>query len=261
VAWATSDTGGNELGFERSTDDGTTWTARTTPWESTAIDRILLQPGAEADDQDIWAIFIDISADEIDLKVYDDSGNSWATTNIATAMNVNVFANTYSFDVAPVRADNGSILIALSGGDVATTDLLAWKILSSASITALTDVFTDETDHIGCALAIDQGTSDIYAFYGGSEGETFPTALTVNYKKSTDDGTTWGAEVQYSESAGASNWEVYTDPSVGNPKAGLIAAAWVETAASPDNILINVVNAVEVENDSQIARISVKKAA
>jgi hypothetical protein len=174
-------------------------------------------------------------------------------------MNVNVFANTYSFDVVPVRGDNGSILVALSDGDTATTDLKAWKILSAASITALTDVFTDETDHIGCAITINQGNSDIYVFYGGSVGEVFPTALTVNYRLSTDDGTTWGAEVQYSESAGASNWEVYTDPSVGNPKSGLIAAAWANTAASPDDILINVVNAVEVENDSQVARISVKK--
>lgn len=246
VAWAFDATiGGNDTGFERSTDGGATWTARATPWESAVIDRILLQPGNEADSNDIWAIFIDVSADEIDLKVYDNSGDSWATTNIATAMNVNVFVATYSFDVTCRHSDNHSILIAMSDGDTATTDLRVWDIASSASITALTNVFTDETDHIGCAILIDQNTNDLYSFYGGITGEVFATALTVNYKLSTDGGTTWGTEVNYSETQG-SHWEIYTDISVGVTKAGRVAAAFADTADSPDSIMFNAVNAISV---------------
>lgn len=262
VVWAIDDVLGNELGAAVSSDDGGCWDDTiSTPWESTAIDRIILQPGAESNSNDIWAFFADVSADELDLKVYDSTCDSWSTTNIAASMNINVFTGTYQFDAAPVRSDNGSILIALTDGDTAGTDLKAWKVLSAASITALTDVFTDETDHIGCAIAIDQSTSDIYVFYNGSEGETFATALTTNYKKSTDDGTTWGTETQFNEDAGAQHWEVWADPSVGNPKGGIIIAAWVDTAASGDDLVTNSNNAIAIANATQVARIAVAKSA
>ena len=227
----------------RSVDAGVTWTARAEPYESDVTDRCMLQPGDAADTNDFIAIFWDVSANEIDRKNYDDSGDSWDLTNIATAMDER-FQNTHQFSVASRHSDNLSILVAINDGTTATCDLQAWAI-GSASVTALTNVWTDEANHIECAVTINQNNDDIYVFYNGDGVETLG-AVKIRYKKSTDGGSTWGSVVTYMEGAGTQINAILVDPSVGNTRAGLIAAAWITITPNPNESYINIVNAVSL---------------
>lgn len=180
-----------EEGFSRSTDGGSSFSARTTCWEA-AVDQILIFPGNEADNQDIWALFWDWTANEISLKVYDDSGNSWSETAIATATEP-TSSNPHS-NMSGVVMPNGHLYAAFWTGSGSTADLLSWDINGAASITAKTNIKTD--DAAGQIVAMMRIGSTVYAFYSGSDegGDTGLTVAKVWFQKSTDGMTTWSAE-------------------------------------------------------------------
>ena len=181
--------------FYRSTDGGSTWTSRASPYESDN-DHVLLYPGDETDNQDVWMIFWDISADEIDLKIYDNSGDSWSTTNISTGM-AGWHADHLQMSGCVRHSDNHVLLFAHNAYDSATNDLKGWDIGGSGSITALTDVFTNTQDAAKASVLINQQNDDIYVFY--CKGTNWLVSVDVHYKRSTDGGTTWGTETQYND--------------------------------------------------------------
>ncbi|KKK64369.1 hypothetical protein LCGC14_2984910, partial [marine sediment metagenome] len=82
--WIDGAISGGENGFWRSTaSPATSFSARVDTGfiEGDAIDRIMFLAGSEADSNDIWSLYQDESADEITLKVYDNSGNSWSESS------------------------------------------------------------------------------------------------------------------------------------------------------------------------------------
>jgi hypothetical protein len=186
--------GSGEGGTFRSIDGGAIWDAVTDVMEGVP-DWIRLLPGNYADNQDIDAIFWDLTANEISLKVYDDSLNSWAETSIAASM---VDGISYLPQMeAIVRLSDGHILLfAWNSVDLSTADLQAWDINGAASITAITNVVTNSDDCVGVTAMLDTDTNDIYVFYmGKSDGSQIGgSTLGIYYKISTDGGTTWGAE-------------------------------------------------------------------
>lgn len=190
---------GAEGGFFRSVDVGANWTSRTDSEALATTDQWILMPGWAADNQDIMMFFWDASADEISRCLYDDSGNSWAETSISTGMvDQGATTNFPHFAAAVDTTNSQNLLLAWNGVDTANADLLGWKITESA-ITGLTDVVTNSTDDQGLVgLSIDTITQDWYAFYfGKSDGsETYAANIQLYYKKSTDDGATWGSETQ-----------------------------------------------------------------
>ena len=175
------------------------WSAALTEPEAIATtDQWILVPGFAADNNDIICIFWDASADEISRYVYDDSGNSWAETSIATTM-VDVAASTsYTHFAAAVDLTNSQILVvAWNGVDTANQDLLGWTVTESAITAFATTPVLNATDDCGFAgIGIDTDTQDWYVFYGGSSdgSQTYNSAISFNYKKSTDDGATWGGQ-------------------------------------------------------------------
>lgn len=189
---------GSEGGFFRSTDVGANWTARTDSEALATTDQWILMPGWAADNQDIMMFFWDADADEISRVLYDDSGDSWAETSIATTMLDGAVATAFPHFAAAVDiANSRNLLAAWSAVDAASQDLRFWHVTESA-ITEVTAVVADATDDCGlCAIGIDTDTQDWYVFYGGIEtgSDTWNTALTINYKTSTDDGATWGSQV------------------------------------------------------------------
>lgn len=197
--------GGAEHGFSRSTDVGATWGARTSPTEGAASDYYILVPGWAADNQDMMLFFWDASNDEISRKLYDDSGDSWAETSIATTMVELAQSTGYPQFAAAVDITNSrNLLVAWSAADLLNADLRCWHVTESA-ITEVTNVVANSTDDQGfCAIGIDTDTQDWYVFYcGASDGsETFNTAMKIYYKVSTDDGATWGSETELT------NWGV-----------------------------------------------------
>lgn len=191
--------GGTEIGFARSTDNGVTWTSRTDLHEASAgHDLILLCPGFAADNQDIFAIFWDISANEISRKVYDDSANTWSETSIATSMaDAPGTSGSPQFSIVVDVANSRVILAAWSAFDLANADLRCWFITDSSITETTTNVVLNSTDDQGlCSVCLDVNNGDIYVFYcGKSDGsETASTAWNIYYKVSTDDGATWGSE-------------------------------------------------------------------
>lgn len=188
---------GAEGGFFRSTDVGATWGSRTDTEALATTDQFILMPGWAADTQDIMAFFWDASADEISRYVHDDSGNSWAETSIAGTMVDTVATSSHPHFSAAVDLTNSrNLLCAWSAVDAANADLRVWHVTESA-ITEVTNVITNSTDDQGlCCIGIDTDTQDWYVVYGGATGgaETFATSITFYYKKSTDDGATWGSE-------------------------------------------------------------------
>lgn len=193
--------GGTEIGTYRSTDGGVNWTARAEAVEA-AADIFHVLPGNESDTQDFWIIFHDDSADELSLKVYDDSANSIDETSIATGMLVSP-ASTTCYAASIRHSDNHLILVAWNDYDTSTADLQAWDINGAGSITAKTNVVTNSDDALNCCVFIDQNTGDIYVGYNGkSDGsETQGTSVHAYYKKSTDGGGSWGSETVLSASS------------------------------------------------------------
>jgi hypothetical protein len=200
--------GGTEFGFYRSGDAGATFATGDASGAmlEAAADYFLLYPGNEADNQDAYLVYWDISADEISLKVYDDSGAALGTeTAIATTMvELVASAATPQFAGAVRNSDGHLILVAWSAADLANADLRCFDINGAASITEMTNVVLNSTDDQAmCAVGIDTTADTIYCFYAGkSDGtETAYTSLNVYYKTSTDGGTTWGSETALTSTA------------------------------------------------------------
>lgn len=228
--------GGTETGFYRSTDSNTSWGARTDVNEATS-DYYFLVPGFAADNQDAMAIYWDRSADEISRKIYDDSANSWAETSIAGTM-ADVASSTAApqFSVTVSAAASKIYLVAWSNADTANADLRFWAI-DETSITEGTNVVLNSTDDQGmCAIGLATDTTTIYVFYGGkSDGsETFPTAINIYYKTSTDAGTTWSSETRLSTVTRGfdylSTFPVFT---------GYFGAAYQSQASTLDTLIFN----------------------
>jgi len=191
---------GNEDGAWESTDVGATWgSAIADPSEAGTEDQYLLLPGWNADTQDVMLIFWDASADELSVKRYDNSANSWAETSIATSM-VDIAASAGRFPNVAAAVDltnSQNIVVAWSDTDVLNADLRCWKI-NDTTITEMTNVVENSTDDQGlCTIGIDTITNIWHVMYGGkSDGsETWNTALQVYGKTSSDAGSTWSAEV------------------------------------------------------------------
>lgn len=186
-----------EYGFYRSIDGGTTWVSRANVADGNEADGVLLMPGNETDGDDILCVYWDRSADELSLKTYDNSGDSWSETSIATSMADS--AVYYQMAAVPRHTDNHTILMVWSELDTATADLRVWDIEDNSSITAMTDVVSNLAESAGVAVLINQQNSDIYVAY--LKGGTWQATVDVKYKKSTDGGTTWGDETSYSEAS------------------------------------------------------------
>ncbi len=189
--------GDGELGFYRSTDDGVTWTSRAQLADGNAADGILLMPGAETDEDDIWCIYWDRSLEELSLKVYDNSGDSWSEFSIASSIAGS--SGYYQMSAVPRHRDNHVLLAIWNALDTAGSDLKVWDIGSSSDFTAKTDVVTNLNESGQVALLIDQIHDYLYAAY--LKGGTWEASVDVVYKKSADGGTTWGDEQSYSEAS------------------------------------------------------------
>jgi hypothetical protein len=189
---------GTEDGAWESADGGVTWASPIAdPSEAAISDQYLLLPGWNADNQDVMLIFWDSSADELSVKRYDNSANTWTETLIAAGM-VDTISTWPHFAAAVDIANSRNILIAWSAVDLLNADLRCW-LIDDTTITEVTNVVLNSTDDQGmAALALDTLTGDLYAFYGGkSDGsETHFTALNIYYKVSKDAGTTWGPETK-----------------------------------------------------------------
>lgn len=182
----------------KSTDGGANWTDISSVYEA-VNDAIIMLPGWGADNQDGMAFYWDYDANEISVKYYDDSGNSWSETSLATSMLKSTTSDSFGHFQASVDLTNSqNLLVAWSAIDTANADLRCWKVTQSAQ-TELTNVVLNSTDDQTFACISILGT-DWYCFYcGSSDGtEDVNANLRLYMKKSTDGGSTWGSETKLS---------------------------------------------------------------
>lgn len=236
-------TGGNgqTQGFYRSTNGGTSFTSRTTVYESDFLDSVRLYPAPLADPSDIWGVYYDWTASQLSLKTHDDSANSWSENVIAS-----VVTQTTNHDMfgAAIRPSDGHLLVAVNtnGLDAATADLNTFDIASGASITAKTDVITD-IDDWGAPGVFIAPNGDVYVTYlGKADGsETYRSSSKQYYKKSSDGMTTWAAEQAYSETLRSQQYS-FTPPNGYR----FIAAAMADDFFVSYSVYSNVLNSVDV---------------
>lgn len=228
-----------ERDFLRSTDAGVNWTSRAALADGDPVDGILLRPGNEADNQDIWCIYWDRSADEISLKTYDDSANSWSETSIQTSMVDDI--SFYGMAASIRQSDGHLILAAWSETDATTADLKVWDINGSGSITAKTDVVTNLAESGQVAVFINQQNDDIYVTY--IKGGTWLATVDVKYKISTDGGGAWGSEQAYSEATADDLRHVSSGLGVGDD-GGIFQPVFFNDDL--DDLFVNLVNDVVI---------------
>ena len=169
---------GAEGGFYRlpnaNVPSGAWDAARTVDETIATTDQMILVPDFDAaDNQDIMAIFWDASANEISRKLYDDSGNSWSETSIATSMtDVAATASFPHFNIAVDIANTQIILVAWSGVDTANADLRCWTI-DSGTITEVTNVVLNnvmQDQQIQAVFAPDLGWPILASSEGSGTG-------------------------------------------------------------------------------------------
>lgn len=191
VAFRYKDSGSTVFYSCYTSPDGDTWTSEASPWEGDGLDYILLFPGNEPDNQDVWAAFWDSNASQISLKTYDDSGDSWSEQAITGNSNIRS-ADYIQMDGAIRLSDGHLIFAAWSRFDHATSDFELWDINGAGSITKKTNLITETPEHFLVSVFVDQISGDLYvAYVGGTSAQAEVAAL---YKKSTDGGTSWGIE-------------------------------------------------------------------
>lgn len=215
VAFRYKDSFGTTFYGFYTSPDGDTWTSKASPWEA-AADYILLFPANLADNQDLWLVFWDISANEISLKTYDDSGNDW-TTIAEVSISGSMFDNAgYQQFAGAIRLSDGHLILAAwSQFDNAASDLMCWDITDAGTITAKTNLITNTAEYAVASVFINQDNDDIYVAYVG--GTTMGSATQVRYKKSADGGGSWGGDTVFQ--ADAEDDETWVS-------CGAVKAAW-----------------------------------
>jgi len=185
----------------RSTDSGANWTDRADVFEANGdFDWCRLYPAETTDDADAAAIFWDVSASAITVKMYDDSANSWTETAVDST---DTFADVVHPNIdGAIRHSDGHLLIAFHSNDDATTDDLRTvditvDSIASPTVTAKTDIFTNQGESAQTAVFINQQNDDVYVSY--LKGGTWQGAIDVVFHISTDGMGVWGSEQAYSE--------------------------------------------------------------
>lgn len=189
----------NDCGVWKSINNGASWSSVANIDESCVVDRIRFQPGAEADANDFVSLYQDVSTNQITLKTYDQSGDSWSESSVITEVAETTLYSQWS--TATRHSDNHTLLAVWNLLDSASGDLLFFDIESASSITQKTDINTDTDDSFQVGILINQQNDDIYiAYLGKSDGsEVLGTTVNAYYKKSSNGGTSWGSETLLSE--------------------------------------------------------------
>lgn len=199
---------GAEKGLHRSTDGGPTWSASlATTFVEATIDQCFLFPATgTGDNNDCWALYQDASADAVTLKMWDSSAAAQveSATIAAQGESPTDLNGQYGFS-ASVRHSDGHLLMASRVAGLGAAGAFEfYDIASTSSWTKKTNIdAVNHDDNWYPSTFIDQATGDIYlAYIGALDGsEAVGTTAAVHYVKSTDGGTTWGAEQAYQQSA------------------------------------------------------------
>ena len=231
--------------FLRSVDGGATWVSRASFYEATR-DWAMFFPANTGDDADIVGIYWDVDADAISVKMYDDNdGNdgSWTETSIDTDA---VDDTTHMNLDGVLRHSDGHVLFAFhSDDDTAGDDLRTYDItvdsIASPTITAKTNIFTNQAESAQVAVFINQQDDEVRIAY--LKGGTWTATVDCVFHISTDGMGAWGTEKAYSEAAADDIQLLTAGRSVGNDGGRYQPAFYNDDLG---DIFVNEVNDVEI---------------
>ncbi len=187
--WGDND---GERGFWRATDSpAISFSSRADVTDGTTVDRIMFLAGNEADSNDIWSIYQDVSADEITLKVYDNSENSWSES--AAIDTIVEHVERFGFDSMDRHSDGHAILVMWNDDTNANADLVIHNITDASTFSEVADIVTNDNAYGISGLLINQQNDDLYVAY-----QTATTTGHIVYQLSQDNGTTWDGETAMS---------------------------------------------------------------
>lgn len=187
-----------DRGFWTSPSPYTTWTKRADPTETnTEREDVILFPGNEADNQDFWLVYHDESAQQVSLKVFDDSANSWSETVITGAGDTDAGGVLSGLMIAgSVRHSDGHLFLTVKTSPTAN-DLRSWEINGAASIVERGVVISVEAGMQDLGMMIDQNSGRIYAVYANQQANH-----DVRYHTSDDGAVTWSVAIRFNDTAG-----------------------------------------------------------
>lgn len=174
--------------------NGANWSeAGASPFDL-ANDWLLLMPLPNGN---ILAIRDDISADDVQSKVYTDATNTWdgAWTNIDTNSPENATHDAHFGATVNLSTNAIYLAYAAQNDTLGTDDDIRTAYYESGVWTNKTDVVTDSARGItGAKIAYDEYSGDIYVLYSGQNVPGTAASANLYYKVSKDKMTTWGAE-------------------------------------------------------------------
>lgn len=232
--------------------DGSSWSAVANPYESSVSDHVRGVSVNTGDNNDSGIIFQDESADEVSVKMYDDSGDTWTETAIGTMVEIGN-ATQWEFGTDTRLSDGHTILAVLNSNNDATSDIdvydLTLNSISSPTVTAKTDAIVDtgtQTQLSAAVVTVDQITDDIYVCY--LAGIALNSSMRAWYVKSTDGGVSWGSETAISEDISVDNRTL----SVGahGVAGGMIAPVWFRDDTV--DLISNVANSITIQRIAAI---------
>ena len=194
---------GAELDMYSSIDNGATWVTKANPVEAT-IDQCKLFPANIADPNDIWLLYQDASTNELTVKTYDASADTFSESAALTMVEETTDATgQYGFDGA-IRHQDGHLIFAyMDAYDAAGASDFKVYDWDGTTATALTDIATNVQDIYYPNVFINNDMPDwIYvAYLGVSAGtSTLGSSVPVVYALSKNRGLTWTKDIAYSTS-------------------------------------------------------------
>lgn len=238
----------NTIFHYRSTDAGANWTSRAAIWENVGADCGRYFPANTGDGADAALMYLDDSATELSVKMYDDSADTVTETSVRTSFDPgSVLAGEaqQSWDAALRHSDGlicyaGWNLVNNAAADI-NTGTVNPNSIAAPTVANTTDVVQNTNASGGCAVAIDQNSDEVYVAY--LLGGTWQDTVDLKFKKSSDAMSTWGTQQNYSEDA-ADDYRRLTGPRSITDVGGIIQWAWFDNDDS--DIFVNLTNDVVI---------------
>jgi len=190
------DNDGEHFFYKSTSAPYSSWSSIADPCEGNQVDRIIACCGGETDSNDFLLFYADVSALEVTVKTYDQSGDSWSESSKIgdlSAFNVSMW------DAVDRHSDNHVILVhhETSGASL-TPDppIKCVDVTNGTTWTTKTDVFASDFIYGMVGVLINQQNDDIYVAYSDNQ-----SLGDIYYKKSDDGGSTWGTATQLSVTA------------------------------------------------------------
>lgn len=176
-------------GFYMSDDDGATWNSKTDPaWA--AVDAFILLPGNMADQDDIYAIWMDFNT-QYRFCIYDASGNSWSNTLFCTVTLATIATENKMFGANIRHSDGHIIFVCIDNLNDNTADVLCYDC-TQGSIVQLTNPKDGDgiwpKDHPD--VIIDNSTNNLYVMYMWGN---YQVAASAYGQRSIDNGSSWAS--------------------------------------------------------------------